>query len=55
MVGERLKVQYHFNLILSRNNGELVNYFSEQTGDDIYFTVDQFKEQFYNELAWCLK
>ena len=55
MVGERLKVQYHFNLILSRNNGELVNYFSEQTGDDIYFTVDQFKEQFYDELAWCLK
>lgn len=55
MVGERLKVQYHFNLILSRNNGELVNYFSEQTGDDIYFTVDQFKEQFPEELAWCLK
>lgn len=55
MVGERLKVQYHFNLILSRNNGELVNYFSEQTGDDIYFTVDQFKEEFYEELAWCLK
>jgi len=55
MVGERLKVQYHFNLILSRNNGELVNYFSEQTGDDIYFTVDEFKEQFGEELAWCLK
>ena len=55
MVGNRLKVQYHFNLILSRNNGELVNYFSEQTGDDIYFTVDQFKEQFAEELAWCLK
>lgn len=55
MVGNRLKVQYHFNLVLSRNNGELVNYFSEQTADDIYFTVEQFKETFYNELAWCLK
>ena len=54
MNGQRVQVTYHFNLILTRNNGEVANFLSEQTGDDIYFTVDEFKELFGPELAWCL-